>query len=95
MVMLFIFFFGIISASPYAYAAEVLPTKIRASGFAIGLFCSNVVTIIFTQTAPIALERITWKFNFVFIACNIFFFPCVFFFFPEVRLKSKLHLYFH
>lgn len=90
MVMLFIFSFGMISPSPYAYAAEVLPTKIRSIGFAIGLFFSNAVTIIFTQTAPTALDKISWKFNFVFIGCNIFFFPIVYFFFPEVRRNSHL-----
>lgn len=86
MIMIFIFFYGSISPSPYTYAAEVLPTKIRAHGFAIGLFCSNAVTIVFTQTAPIALDQISWKFNFVFIACNLFFLPIVYVLFPEVGI---------
>ncbi|EXJ84062.1 hypothetical protein A1O3_04729 [Capronia epimyces CBS 606.96] len=85
MIMIFIFFFGCISGTPYAYAAEILPTKIRAPGFAMGLFCSNAITIIFTQTAPMALDKISWKFNFVFIGCNAVFFPIVFFFFPETK----------
>jgi hypothetical protein len=86
MVMVFIFFFGsTFAASPYAYAAEVLPTKIRANGMSMALFASNAVTVIFSQTAPIALGNITWKFNLVFIGCNLFFLPIVFFFFPEVR----------
>ncbi|KAK7905453.1 hypothetical protein LTR67_000175 [Exophiala xenobiotica] len=85
MVMIFIFFFGSVSGTPYAYAAEVLPTKNRAVGFAMGLFCSNAITIIFTQTAPMALEAIKWKFDFVFVACNIFFFPIVYFFVPETK----------
>ncbi|OQU97041.1 hypothetical protein CLAIMM_03044 [Cladophialophora immunda] len=87
-VMIFIFFFGSVSGAPYAYAAEVLPTKNRAIGFAMGLFCSNAITIIFTQTAPMALEAITWKFNFVFICCNAFFFPIVCFFFPETKVLT-------
>ncbi|KAH0847075.1 putative MFS sugar transporter [Fonsecaea pedrosoi] len=85
MVMIFIFFFGSISGTPYAYAAEVLATKNRATGFAMGLFSSNAITIIFTQTAPMALEAISWKFNFVFIGCNLVFFPIVFFYFPETK----------
>lgn len=85
--MVFIYFFGsTFAASPYAYAAEVLPTKIRANGMAIGLFFANSVTLIFSQTAPIALDHIGWKFNIVFIACNMFFLPIVYFFFPEVCL---------
>jgi MFS family permease len=86
MVMVFIFFFGsTFAASPYAYAAEVLPTKIRANGMSMALFASNAVTVIFSQTAPIALSNITWKFNLVFIGCNLFFLPIVFFFFPETK----------
>ncbi|KIM93335.1 hypothetical protein OIDMADRAFT_35829 [Oidiodendron maius Zn] len=85
-IMVFIFFFGsTFAASPYAYAAEVLPTKIRATGMSIALFSSNAVTVIFSQTAPIALQNITWKFNLVFIGCNLFFLPIVFFFFPETK----------
>jgi hypothetical protein len=85
MVMIFIFFFGsTFNASPYAYAAEVLPTKIRANGMVIGLFSANALTVMFTQTAPIALEKITWRFSFIFVGCNFFFFPIAYFFFPEV-----------
>ncbi|KIV81151.1 hypothetical protein PV11_08590 [Exophiala sideris] len=70
MVMVFIFFFGTISPMPYTYSAEILPTKIRATGFAV---------------APIALADITWRFRFIFIGCNLFFLPIVYFFFPETR----------
>lgn len=85
MVMVFIFFFGAtFNASPYAYAAEVLPTKIRASGMVIALFAANAVTVMFTQTAPIGLEAIKWKFGFIFIGCNLAFFPVIYIFFPEV-----------
>jgi MFS family permease len=85
-VMVFIYSFGTtFAASPYAYAAEILPTKIRANGMAVGLFFANAVTLTFTQVSPIALKEIAWKFNIVFIACNLFFLPIVYFFFPEVR----------
>ena len=76
MVMIFIFFFGATStASPYAFTAEILPTKIRANAMALALFCANAVTVIFTQLAPRALAAIGWKFDLVFIACNLFFIP--------------------
>jgi hypothetical protein len=84
-VMVYIYFFGAtFAASPYAYAAEVLPTKNRANGMAVALFFANAITLTFGQTAPIALDHIGWKFDIVFIACNCFFFPIVYFFFPEV-----------
>jgi len=93
MVMIFIFFFGLtFNASPYAYAAEVLPTKIRANGMSIGLFVANGLTVMFSQTAPLALEAITWRFSFIFVGCNLFFFPIVYFFFPEVCLYPVLPL---
>ncbi|KAK9382099.1 general substrate transporter [Kockiozyma suomiensis] len=85
-VMIYIYFFGsTFAASPYAYTAEVLPTKIRAKGMATALFFSNSVALIFSQTAPIALAKIKWKFDIVFIACNAAFFPIVYFFFPETK----------
>ncbi|EXJ82874.1 hypothetical protein A1O3_06690 [Capronia epimyces CBS 606.96] len=85
-IMVYIFFFGCtFAASPYAYAAEVLPTKIRANGMAVALFVANAITLTFSQTAPIALDKIGWKFDLVFIACNVFFFPIIFFFFPETK----------
>ncbi|KEF55567.1 uncharacterized protein A1O9_08317 [Exophiala aquamarina CBS 119918] len=84
-VMVYIYCFGAtFAASPYAYATEVLPTKIRAQGMALALFAANAVMLTFSQTAPIALKKIGRKFKFVFIASNIFFFVVVFFFFPEV-----------
>lgn len=83
--MIFIYTFGsTYAASPYAYAAEVLPTKNRAIGVALALFCANSITLTFSQTQPIALQTIGWKFNIVFIACNLFFIPIVYFFFKEV-----------
>ncbi|CAI4211280.1 unnamed protein product [Parascedosporium putredinis] len=85
-VMVYIYTFGTTyAASPYAYSAEVLPTKNRASGMAFGLFFANALTLTFSQVAPIALEKIEWKFNLVFIACNIFFFFIAYFFFPETK----------
>lgn len=84
--MIYIYTFGsTYAASPYAYAAEVLPTKNRAAGMALSLFLANGLTLTFSQVAPIALETITWKFNLVFIACNCFFFVICYFFFPEVQ----------
>jgi hypothetical protein len=85
--MIYIYTFGTTyAASPYAYSAEVLPTKNRANGLALGLLIGNAVTLTFSQVAPMALQSIGWKFNLVFICCNCFFFVIVFFFFPEVSL---------
>jgi hypothetical protein len=85
MVMVFILIFGTTyQATPYAYAAEVLPTRTRARGMALSLFSAFAITIMFTQCAPIAVAAISWKFSLIFIACNMFFLPFVIFMFPEV-----------
>lgn len=90
-VMIYIYSFGATYASsPYAYAAEVLPTKNRAIGMSLALFVANSLSLVFSQTAPMALAAIAWKFNLVFIACNCFFFPIVYFFFPEVCTLRQL-----
>ncbi|OAL23772.1 hypothetical protein AYO22_06091 [Fonsecaea multimorphosa] len=86
MVMIFIFVFGTTYLStPYAYAAEVLPTKIRSLGLSIALFVGMGITVCFTQTAPIALSKIGWKFDLVFISCNVFFFLIFLVMCPETK----------
>ncbi|CAK7207928.1 hypothetical protein SEUCBS139899_010743 [Sporothrix eucalyptigena] len=85
-VMIFIFSFAVTNAaSPYAYAAEVLPTKNRAVGVALAKFCASSVTLIFSHAQPIALEKIGWKMNLVFVGCNLFFLPIVYFYFKETK----------
>lgn len=84
-VMVFAFFFGATyMATPYAYATECLPTKIRAVGMGIAFFAGTGVTVIFSQTSPLAMEALTWKYAFVFIACNIVSFGLIWFYVPEV-----------
>lgn len=88
--MVFILFFGLtFQATPYAYASEVLPTRTRAKGLALGLFCAQAITIMFTQCAPLAVDAMTWKFTIIFIGCNLFFLPWVIFYFPEVSLSNS------
>ncbi|KAI8932244.1 hypothetical protein NX059_011123 [Plenodomus lindquistii] len=85
-VMLFIFWFGATyQSTPYTYATEVLPTKIRAPGMAFAVFLGTCVTIIFSQTSPLALEALTWKYALIFIGCNGAVLPIVYFFFPETK----------
>ena len=87
--MVFILFFGItFQATPYAYASEVLPTRTRAKGMALGLFCAQGITIMFTQCAPLAVAAITWRFTIIFIGCNLFFLPITIWYFPETARKS-------
>jgi len=54
------------------------------SGHEHRLICRDEITVCFTQTAPIALQHIGWRFDIVFIACNIFFFVIFWILCPEV-----------
>src|ERR1700760_2526603 len=74
MVMIFIFFGGCAFVSTgFAYATEVLPTKIRAHGMALGMFSAYSMIIIFGQVIPIALQEVGYKFLPLFIGFNLFF----------------------
>ncbi|KAH7075032.1 general substrate transporter [Paraphoma chrysanthemicola] len=85
-IMLFAFWFGATYlCTPWTYATEVLPTRIRAPGAMFASFLGTCVTIIFSQTSPLAVEALTWKYAFIFIGCNIACFPVVYFYFPETK----------
>lgn len=70
-----IFFFGWVFSFVYTpnqslYCTEVMNQEIRAKGISLHSLQSNLVTILFTFTTSIALETISWKYYFVWIAVN-------------------------
>ncbi|EXJ67376.1 uncharacterized protein A1O5_09389 [Cladophialophora psammophila CBS 110553] len=86
MVMIYIWFYGVTYISTgYAYAAEVLPTKIRAQGMALGMLCAYVCIIIFRQVTPIAYAEVSYRYVSLFIAFNMFFLPIIYFFCHETK----------
>jgi hypothetical protein len=83
--MIFIFVFGLcIIGTPYVYVAEILPTKIRAKGLCVGVLAANLCSVTFSQTTPMAFEAISWKYSFIFMACNAVVLPLLYFYMPEV-----------
>ncbi|KIY01859.1 uncharacterized protein Z520_01997 [Fonsecaea multimorphosa CBS 102226] len=78
MVMILIFFYACTYVSTgYAYAAEILPTKIRAQGMALGMFSAYSMIITFGQVTPIALDKVGYKYLPLFIGFNLLFLPII------------------
>ncbi|PKY08304.1 general substrate transporter [Aspergillus campestris IBT 28561] len=74
----------------WVYMAEVMPMQIRGRGNAFATGVGNwAVSTLWNQVSPIALDKIKWKFYFVFAAFNIFVsLPVIYFFFQETKQKS-------
>ncbi|KAJ5137340.1 hypothetical protein N7526_003573 [Penicillium atrosanguineum] len=67
----------------WVYMAEVMPMQIRGKGNAFAVAVGN------WGVSPIALDRLKWRFYFVFVAWNLCVsFPVIFFFFRETKLKT-------
>lgn len=57
----------------WVYMAEVMPMQIRGKGNAFAVGVGNwAVSTLWNQVSPIALDKIQWKFYFVFVACSEF-----------------------
>ncbi|KAI2866612.1 hypothetical protein CBS12448_908 [Aspergillus niger] len=74
----------------WVYMAEVMPMQIRGRGNAFATAIGNwAVSTLWNQVSPIALDKIQWKFYFVFAAWNVCItLPTVYFFFKETNQKS-------
>nr|RBQ95942.1 hypothetical protein FVER53263_08489 [Fusarium verticillioides] len=79
------FYATCIDAISYIYCTEIFPTAIRAKGVrysVIGLF---IMTLIYTQPAPIAFAQVGWKYYLVFVIVPLLGAPVVYFMFPETK----------
>jgi len=61
------FYGGSMDASSYVYCAEIFPTSIRAQGVGVSVSGLFIMTLIYTQAAPVAFTNIGWKYYLVFI----------------------------
>lgn len=82
---LFFTFIGIIS---WVYPAEIFPIEIRAKGNSFSTLTNWCLNLLFAQTAPIALEKLGFKFFYLFFVFNIIATACYALFFPETRGKT-------
>ena len=89
--MLFIFFgFYDICYTPlsFAYPVEILPYKLRSRGLSVTLTTIFGAGFFNQYVNPIALEKLEWRFYFVYIGCLVAFIFIVWFLFPETKGRS-------
>jgi hypothetical protein len=65
-----------------------MPTKIRATGVACGYIVFNCMGVLMTQTAPLAIAAITWKYFIIWLILDCVFVVIVFFYYPETKNKT-------
>jgi hypothetical protein len=70
------------------YASEIMPTKIRATGVACGYVVFNAMGVLMTQTAPIAIAAITWKYFIIWLVFDCLYVVIVYFYYPETKNKT-------
>ena len=68
-----------------SYTVEILPYKIRAKGLTL-CFCFTALSGVFNQYVnPIGLEKLHWKFYFVYIAVLVIECLMIYFYYVETR----------
>ncbi|KAK1509059.1 hypothetical protein CABS01_08289 [Colletotrichum abscissum] len=88
-IYLFIAFFGCcIDATQFVYLTEIFPNHIRSQGSAFGIVNSALASLVMLMVAPIALEKITWRFFLVLIVPTACYLLVIFLYFPETSKKS-------
>lgn len=68
-----------------SYPLEILPFSLRSKGVAILMTCLMGSGMFNTYVNPIALEAISWKFYFCFLAVQIYAIVIIYFTFPETK----------
>ncbi|KAK4947592.1 hypothetical protein LTR10_013538 [Elasticomyces elasticus] len=61
------FYGGSLDAGSYVYCAEIFPTSIRAQGLGMSVASLFASTLLYTEVAPTAFQKIGWKYYLVFI----------------------------
>ncbi|KIW78336.1 hypothetical protein Z517_08171 [Fonsecaea pedrosoi CBS 271.37] len=70
------------------YASEIMPTKIRATGVAAGYIVFNAMGVLMTQTAPLAIAAMTWKYFIIWLVLDCLYVVIVYFYYPETKNKT-------
>ncbi len=68
-----------------AYCAEILPFNIRAKGLAINFALTASASVFNQYVNPIGLQKLAWKFYFVYIAILVIEVLCIWFLFVETK----------
>ncbi|KAI5240509.1 hypothetical protein E4T42_08352, partial [Aureobasidium subglaciale] len=68
-----------------SYAVEILPYNTCAKGLAVGMSLTSLASLLNQYVNPIGLERIAWKFYFVYIVILVIEVITIYLIFPETR----------
>ncbi|CAL5874791.1 uncharacterized protein PFLUO_LOCUS9093 [Penicillium psychrofluorescens] len=88
--VLFLFLFvtfygGCVDAISYVYCSELFPTNLRAQGMGFSVMGLFAMTLLYTQTAPVAFDSVGWRFYLVFIIVPFVGVPFLWFGCPETK----------
>ena len=75
-----------------AYPCEIWPYRLRSHGLTVTWITVVVANFFNTFVNPIALERIGWKYYFVFIIVLVAMGLTVYFYYPETRGYTLEHM---
>jgi hypothetical protein len=67
------------------YAAEIMPTCVRAAGVGCGYATFNIIVIVLVQVTPLAIEKISWRFFLTFVIWDFIAVAAYYFFYPETK----------
>ncbi|KAL6244755.1 hypothetical protein RBB50_008283 [Rhinocladiella similis] len=77
-----------IDATQYVYVAEIFPNHLRPYGVALGLSAFYLASEVTLVGAPVALNKIGWKFYLVLIIPSAVYWFVIYFFFPETKGRT-------
>ncbi|KAK6431146.1 hypothetical protein LTR95_012698 [Oleoguttula sp. CCFEE 5521] len=77
-----------VDATQYVYVSEIWPNHLRSQGTAFGLAFFYLASEITLVAAPVALNKIGWKFYLVLIIPSCFYVAAVYFLFPETKGRT-------
>ncbi|GME61344.1 high-affinity glucose transporter [Neofusicoccum parvum] len=88
-IFLYAFFYSyFFNTVNWVLVAEIFPLHLRARGNGFAVFSQAVTAIWLSYSASVAFDKISWKFYFVFIGCNMFAGTVYYFLLPETNLMT-------
>lgn len=75
-------------ATQFVYVAEIFPNHLRPQGVALGLSVFYLASEVTLVGAPVALDRIGWKFYLVLIVPSVCYLVALYFLFPETKGRT-------
>lgn len=85
-IFLYAFFYSyFFNTVNWVLVAEIFPLHLRARGNGFAVFTQAITAIWLSYAASIAFDKISWKFYFVFMGCNVFAGTVYWIFLPETN----------